>query len=94
MSKREHGLANGGGEGPRVKRAREIVTGADVTMGNPGQASSNSGGQGSGGGDLFVKEQGLGLWQTIKNAVNKECVTEFVLFQHQLPPPIHYLFPA
>ena len=81
MSKRELEQLNGASEveGPRTKRRREAafsvcpkvdvgdsdlaVPGAEVVVGEGGSAGKDS-----------IQEEGLKLWQTVKDAVNKECV--------------------
>ncbi|KAF8971682.1 Bromodomain-containing protein [Flammula alnicola] len=72
MSKREHGNLNGIGdsEGSRHKRRREgSSSDVDVTMSDPIEPTKANGGRFS---PEQVKEQGLKLWTTVKDAVNKE----------------------
>ena len=67
MSKREHGKMNGSGENDetRHKRRRDVGGSSDVDMSDPVVEESK-------GGVVDVKEDGLRLWQTVKDAVNKE----------------------
>jgi chromatin structure-remodeling complex subunit RSC4 len=69
MSKREHGKMNGSGEsdGTRHKRRRDVGgSSSDVDMSDPTVEEFKTG-------ELVdVKEDGLRLWQTVKDAVNKE----------------------
>ena len=68
MSKREHGKMNGSGEndGTRHKRRRDVGgSSSDVDMSDPIVEESRAG-------EVDVKEDGLRLWQTVKDAVNKE----------------------
>jgi chromatin structure-remodeling complex subunit RSC4 len=69
MSKREHGKMNGFGEsdGTRHKRRRDVGgSSSDVDMSDPTVEEFKTG-------ELVdVKEDGLRLWQTVKDAVNKE----------------------
>jgi chromatin structure-remodeling complex subunit RSC4 len=79
MSKRELGLSNGAlaVEGPRIKRRKETAattSDLDVSMSDPIAPGAEQNGQAGGEGDDVVKEQGLKLWQIVKDAMNKECV--------------------
>lgn len=79
MSKRELEQLSGANEieGPRTKRRRETAgTSSDLDMihSDPIVGASNEISQGGGGKNEVVLEQGLKLWQTVKDAVNKECV--------------------
>jgi hypothetical protein len=79
MSKRELGLSSGtlDVEGMRVKRHKETAattSDQDVSMSDPITSEMEQNGQ-AGEGDDLVREQGLQMWQTVKDAVNKECVT-------------------
>jgi chromatin structure-remodeling complex subunit RSC4 len=69
MSKREHGKMNGFGEGDGTKHKRRRDGGgssSDVDMSDPVVEEFKTG-------ELVdVKEDGLRLWQTVKDAVNKE----------------------
>jgi hypothetical protein len=71
MSKREHGKMNGSGEndGTRHKRRRDAEgssSDVDIRMSDPITEEAKVG-------ELAdVKEDGLRLWQTVKDAVNKE----------------------
>lgn len=74
MSKRELESLNWtvDNEGSRHKRRRETggySSDVDVTMSDPVEPSAQSV---RGTGRQEVKEQGLRLWQTVKDAVNKE----------------------
>ena len=67
MSKREHGKMNGSGEndGTRHKRRRDAggsSSDVDISMSDPVIEDSKD----------VVKEEGLKLWQAVKDAVNKE----------------------
>ena len=66
MVKREHGQANGGRP---AKRQRRYDDDGDAEM-----ASGDEGGDAEFGdaGCTSVQEQGLQLWQTARDAVNKE----------------------
>jgi hypothetical protein len=79
MSKRELRLSNGAAdiEAMPAKRRKETENlDPDVSMSDPATAESNVDTRGAktNGEDETVKVQGLQLWNTIKNAVNKECV--------------------
>jgi chromatin structure-remodeling complex subunit RSC4 len=68
MSKREHGKMNGFGESDGTRHKRRDVGGSssDVDMSDPIVEEFKTG-------ELVdVKEDGLRLWQTVKDAVNKE----------------------
>jgi hypothetical protein len=77
MSKRELRLSNGAVDiDPiRLKRRKEDE---DVPMSSPPTGAENVASGGGGGKSSMegasLKEQGLELWTSIKNAVNKECV--------------------
>ena len=71
MSKREHGKMNGSAEndGTRHKRRRDVggsSSDVDISMSDPVVEETKSGES------VDVKEDGLRLWQTVKDAVNKE----------------------
>jgi chromatin structure-remodeling complex subunit RSC4 len=69
MSKREHGKMNGSGEsdGTRHKRHRDAGgSSSDVDMSDPIVEEFRTGEV------VDVKEDGLRLWQAVKDAVNKE----------------------
>lgn len=69
MSKREHGKMNGFGEsdGTRHKRRRDVGgSSSDVDMSDHITEEFKTGDP------VDVKEGGLRLWQTVKDAVNKE----------------------
>jgi chromatin structure-remodeling complex subunit RSC4 len=69
MSKRELGKMNGFGEsdGTRHKRRRDVgESSSDVDMSDPIAEEFKTGEP------VDVKEGGLRLWQTVKDAVNKE----------------------
>ncbi|GLB35855.1 putative bromo domain containing protein [Lyophyllum shimeji] len=77
MSKRELGQLNGANEieGPRTKRRRETAgnsSDVDVKQSDPVVPGGDQSGEGSGAKKGEVKELGLKLWQTVKDAVNKE----------------------
>ncbi|KAG5647743.1 hypothetical protein DXG03_008466 [Asterophora parasitica] len=77
MSKRELGQLNGANEveGPRTKRRRETAgasSDVDVTSSDHVVSSVPGGGESSGAKKEDVQELGLKLWQTVKDAVNKE----------------------
>ena len=71
MSKREHGKMNGSGENDATKHKRRRDVGGsssdvDIGMSDPIVEESRVD-------ELVdVKEDGLRLWQTVKDAVNKE----------------------
>jgi len=74
MSKREHGKMNGSGEndGTRHKRRRDIrgsSSDVDISASDPIVEETRVGGLEDA---EKVKEDGLRLWQTVKDAVNKE----------------------
>lgn len=71
MSKREHRESLGGTEGSRTKRRRHDVSSSDVdiTMSDPVAEEEEEEEEEE---KDEVKEQGLKLWQTVKDAVNKE----------------------
>jgi len=86
MSKRELEQLNGASEvdGPRTKRRREaafsVCPRVDVVDSDPAVPGAEVVvGEGAGVGKDSIQEEGLKLWQTVKDAVNKECV------QPQLP---------
>jgi len=86
MPKRERGPSDGGEES-RTKRKREHVgSSSDVEM-----AGIDAAGDGSS--EENVLELGLKLWQTVKDAVNKECVhtlrLQFGLVTHASFPQCH-----
>jgi hypothetical protein len=66
---------------PRTKRHKETQSEEkdDFTMAEATKAADEGDGQAMNGTSEAmneeVKEQGLKLWQTVKDAVNKECVT-------------------
>ena len=69
MSKREHGKMNGSGESDetRHKRRRDVGgSSSDVDMSDPIVDEFKTGEP------VDVKEDGLRLWQAVKDAVNKE----------------------
>ena len=77
MSKREHHRSNGAvaADDLRVKRRRDTVGSSsdmDVTMSDPVTLDVDVTGGTVVGDPEVVKEQGLTLWQTVKDAVNKE----------------------
>jgi hypothetical protein len=74
MSKRELGQSNGATtvEGPRVKRRKETTSDQDVSMSDPIESGAEQNVQVGSEGEKVVKEQGLTLWQVVKDAVNKE----------------------
>ncbi|KAF5385065.1 hypothetical protein D9615_001251 [Tricholomella constricta] len=77
MSKRELGQLNGANEieGPRTKRRREtagVSSDVDVTSSDPIVSGGHDGGESCGVRKEEVQELGLKLWQTVKDAVNKE----------------------
>ncbi|RDB29274.1 Protein polybromo-1 [Hypsizygus marmoreus] len=76
MSKRELGQLNASEvEGPRAKRRRETVgasSDVDVVQSDPVVPGKEDDGQEGGAKEEGVKELGLKLWQTVKDAVNKE----------------------
>jgi len=77
MSKREHPRSNGAVavDDSRVKRRRDTVgssSDVDVTMSDPVTLDVDVTGGTVVGDPEVVKEQGLMLWQTVKDAVNKE----------------------
>lgn len=79
--KRELGVSASSVEvdGPRAKRRRNVSgdsgTIEDVAMAD-GAASSEQDIKGNGDVNVDeVREEGLKVWQVLKNAVNKECVT-------------------
>lgn len=77
MSKREHPRSNGAVvvDDVRVKRRRDTVGSSsdmDVTMSDPVTLDVDVTGGTVVGDPEVVKEQGLTLWQTVKDAVNKE----------------------
>lgn len=79
MSKREHGQTSEAAdmEGSRSKRRKEAAgssSDVDVAMSDPVGIGGESGGTEGGSKEEVAKEQGLKLWQTVKDAVNKECV--------------------
>ncbi|KDQ63230.1 hypothetical protein JAAARDRAFT_147324 [Jaapia argillacea MUCL 33604] len=92
MSKRELGDIGGASldpDAPRAKRRKEGAAASPPhdqvtaqTTNTPGTKSEDEGQDigGAGLGDETVKEQGLQLWQTIKDAVNKEGRTLSVDF--------------
>lgn len=63
---------------PRTKRRKETKSEEkDVLMEDATKSDAVAGdqdGEGSSASQKEVKEQGLALWQTVKDAVNKECV--------------------
>lgn len=81
MSKRELEQLNGGKEleGPRTKRRRERAGAAspevDIVESDIAMPGSDDSGQGDEENKESVQEQGLKLLQTVKDAVNKECVS-------------------
>lgn len=84
MSKREANGALGVAEGSRLKRPRRDADDGGTSDGGEGTMSGNqqSDGEGSGTHNVVkvamepeeVKKHGLHIWQTVKDAVNKECV--------------------
>lgn len=71
MSKREHGKMNGSGENNETRHKRRRDAGGsssdvDIGMSDPIVEESKAGEP------VDVKEDGLRLWQTVKDAVNKE----------------------
>lgn len=87
MSKREANGSIGVTEGSRSKRLRRDADGGFSSDGGDGAMSDNqhSDGEGSGTrnavkmemGREEVRRHGLHIWQTVKDAVNKECVVFF-----------------
>jgi len=97
MSKRELGFSSVpvDPEGPASKRVKDESPGGqdhDVSMSDPvtAEETGNFGGANLKRDDT-VKEQGLQLWNVIKNATSKECVTMHCLFQLPLQPPTNLL---
>ncbi|KAF8078934.1 RSC complex protein [Lyophyllum atratum] len=77
MSKRELGQLNGASEiqGPRTKRRRETAgnsSDVDITHSDSVNVGEEDGGERSVVKKEEVQELGLKLWQTVKDAVNKE----------------------
>ncbi|TFK77405.1 Bromodomain-containing protein [Pluteus cervinus] len=77
MSKREHFVTAEAREGPYAKRRKEAVGGddesdVDVVMSDPPSGKVGGNGEGIASSPEAVREQGLRLWQTVKDAVNKE----------------------
>lgn len=68
-------------DAPRAKRQKTVAAGAQNTGGSGEASTANGAGDGLGENERHVedpeqvKERGLKLWQTIKDAKDKECVT-------------------
>ncbi|RXW22667.1 hypothetical protein EST38_g3171 [Candolleomyces aberdarensis] len=100
MSKREANGAFGVAEGSRPKRPRRDADDGATSDGGDGAMSDNeqSGGEGSGGrnvvklamGPQEVKRHGLHIWQTVKDAVNKEGRNMATIFMRK---PNKRMFP-
>ncbi|KAG6817936.1 hypothetical protein H0H87_012404 [Tephrocybe sp. NHM501043] len=94
MSKRELGQLNGGAEieGPRTKRRREVAAvsvDVNVAQSDPVTEGGNEGEE-SGMNKEDVHELGLKLFETVKDAVNKEGRTLSLAFQKR---PSKRLYP-
>ena len=76
-------------DAPRAKRQKTVAASAHNTGASGEPSTANGAGSGVGEGDRSVedpeqvKEKGLKLWQTIKDAKDKECVTSLWLFRMQ-----------
>ncbi len=75
-------------DAPRAKRHKASASSPTVAKEDVGAMNGNGGEEVVKMEDVqdepvVVKEKGLKLWQTIKDAVNKECVTVLWLFQLQ-----------
>lgn len=84
MSKRELRQITGPSEaeGSRPKRRREtagVSSDVDATHSDPMSPGLQVKEEGNSANEEAVKEQGLKLWQTVKDAVNKECVASCLI---------------
>ena len=74
-------------DAPRAKRQKVTVAGQGSTNGTTAGDATGTSGEGEDGKQTEdaaqVKEKGLKLWQTIKDAKDKECVTSLWLFRMQ-----------
>lgn len=83
MSKREYAPSVGtsDAEGTRAKRRRGAAAASsdgDVTLPDPAIHEARSSVERDNANDV-VKEQGMKLWQAVKDAVNKECVASCLI---------------
>jgi chromatin structure-remodeling complex subunit RSC4 len=80
MSKRVHGASDV--EGSRTKRHRGTTgtsSDIDITLSDPIVSGGETSEQGGTGMQDVVKEEGLRLWQTVRDAVNKEYVASCLI---------------
>ncbi|KAF9486466.1 Bromodomain-containing protein [Pholiota conissans] len=94
MSKREHDHINGTGENAgsrRSKRRREgeASSDVDVTTSGPIEAFKSNGSGSSPESAQQVKEKGMMLWTTVKDAVNKEGISISTPFLHRPPKRLY-----
>jgi hypothetical protein len=80
MLKREHGTSDvEGSEAKRHKGATGTSSDIDINLSDtilPGGEASEKGGSMK---QAVVKEEGLHLWQTVRDAVNKEYVASCLI---------------
>lgn len=110
MSKREASILGGGGidiDAPRAKRRKEAASSSppkEHANGTSAAASASYDAVGATGATVKedpgeVRERGLKLWHIVKDAVNKECVTNslqrrclvLIRLPHPMRPHHHFL---
>ena len=87
-------------DAPRAKRHKTTAGSPVVAVKEEGAATNGTGALSGSAGPAgaaqedpaAVKEKGLKLWQAIKDAVNKECVTLFLSFMLQRASHLRILF--